>query len=122
MSSYRPENWTNRSLEMCRTFLCSLFGSQRAKEIENLSFRDLTCDFSGVASNSELVKIDLGDVCLRWQGYQSKALGPKNLFMTIPDLRNLISRGFQGKNFAHVHVHVHVHVNGLGGRREAQTI
>ena len=69
-------------------------------------------------SNFELVEIDLGDVRLTWKEYQSKALDPKNLFMTIPDLSNLISRSFRAKNFAHVHMLV----NGLGGCREAQTI
>ena len=57
-----------------------------------------------MSSNFEWVEIDLGDVRLSWKQYQSKALGLKNLFMNIPDLRNLISRDIRMENFAHVHV------------------
>ena len=40
------------------------FGSQSAKETKKNTFRDLLYHFSGVTSNFELVKIDLGDVRL----------------------------------------------------------
>ena len=40
------------------------FGSQRAKENRKDNFRDLLYHFSGITSNFELVKIDLGDVRL----------------------------------------------------------
>ena len=40
------------------------FGSQSAKETKKNTFRDLLYHFSGVTSNFELVKIDIGDVRL----------------------------------------------------------
>ena len=100
LKEFWRETWSTRFFDLRSGRILGSLALREQNTRKKHDFCDLTWNYSGVWWNFGLVKLDLGDVRLSWKGYQSKGLWSENLFMTFPDLGNLISRSFRVENFA----------------------